>query len=84
MANVDAFNSGFKSGMGKKDDSEKSLLLREPTPSKVANPSKFKKGGRVKRTGKALVHRGEYVLTAKQAKQYRKKNGKRKRVSGKR
>lgn len=29
-----------------------------------ASPSGFKRGGRVKRTGLALVHRGEYVIPA--------------------
>jgi hypothetical protein len=31
---------------------------------------KFKKGGKVKKTGKALVHKGERVLTAKQNKKF--------------
>ncbi len=26
------------------------------------NPMKFKKGGRVKKTGKAILHKGEFVL----------------------
>lgn len=30
----------------------------------------YKKGGMVKKTGKALVHKGERVLTKKQAKKY--------------
>ena len=32
----------------------------------------FKKGGRVKKTGIALVHKGEFVLTASQAKTLKK------------
>ena len=34
----------------------------------AAVPSTLKKGGKVKKTGKALVHKGEVVLTAAQAK----------------
>lgn len=33
----------------------------------------YKRGGKVKRTGMARVHRGERVLTKKQAKKYEKK-----------
>lgn len=33
----------------------------------MASPPAFKKGGKVKKTGMALVHKGEKVLTAKQA-----------------
>lgn len=36
----------------------------------------YKRGGKVKRTGLAKVHRGERVLTAKQAKRYRKTRSK--------
>jgi len=32
----------------------------------------YKKGGKVKETGKALLHKGEVVLTAKQAKKAKK------------
>jgi len=34
---------------------------------RLANPGSYKKGGKVKKTGMALVHKGEVVLTAKQA-----------------
>lgn len=37
----------------------------------------FKRGGKVRRTGKARVHKGERVLTAKQAKRYEKRGAKR-------
>lgn len=33
----------------------------------MATPEEFKKGGKVKKTGMALVHKGEKVLTKKQA-----------------
>jgi hypothetical protein len=81
MANADAFNSGFDAGMGKKSKKKKkSELLKQPTPAGIADPSAYKKGGKVKKTGVALVHKGECVLTAKQAK---KKAHGRKRVAGK-
>jgi hypothetical protein len=39
----------------------------------------FKRGGRVRRTGRARVHKGERVLTAKQARKYegKRRGGKR-------
>ncbi len=40
----------------------------------------FKRGGKVKKTGRAKVHKGERVLTAKQSRKY----GRRKRAGGKR
>jgi len=49
-----------------------------PTPA--ASPSSYKKGGKVKKTGVARVHKGETVLTAKEAKKYAKKKGSQKRI----
>ena len=49
------------------------------TPSK---PMAFKKGGKVKKTGVALVHKGEVVLTKAEAKKHKKTS--RKRVASKR
>ena len=37
-----------------------------------ASPSSYKKGGKVKKTGKALVHKGEVVLTASKVKMLKK------------
>lgn len=37
----------------------------------------FKRGGKVRKTGLARVHKGERVLTKRQSKQYRKRGGKR-------
>ena len=37
-----------------------------------ASPSAYKKGGKVKRTGRALVHKGEVVLTAQKVKMLKK------------
>ena len=89
MANDDAWSSGWDQGSGAKQKREdkknkgKSNLIHQPTPASVANPSAFKKGGKVKKTGVAKVHRGERVLTAKEAKKYAKNKGTRKRVAGK-
>ena len=38
--------------------------------------ARFKKGGMVKKTGMAKVHKGERVLTKKQNKRYSKMRGK--------
>ncbi len=38
----------------------------------VASPAAYKKGGKVMRTGKALVHKGEVVLTASKVKMLKK------------
>lgn len=38
----------------------------------MASPSAYKKGGKVMRTGKALVHKGEVVLTASKVKMLKK------------
>ena len=76
MANVDAFNSGFDMGSGKKTPKKK---LNKPMPEVgaagaagaakgAAKPSSFKKGGKVRKTGVAKVHKGEIVLTASEAK----------------
>lgn len=39
-------------------------------PEMMAEPRAFKKGGEVKKTGMALVHKGEKVLTKSQQKKY--------------
>jgi hypothetical protein len=44
--------------------------------------SNFHKGGRVKKTGVAYVHKGELVLTSKQQKAAGLKKGGKKKVSG--
>ncbi len=38
--------------------------------TRTALPSTYKKGGRVKKTGYAKVHKGERVLTKRQAKRF--------------
>lgn len=44
-----------------------------------AQPSSFKRGGKVKKTGRAKVHKGETVLTRAQSRKYKrsKRGGKR-------
>ena len=87
MANADVFNSGFNTGFGKskkkKDKSEKSGDNAKAT----AMPRSFAKGGKVKKSGMAKVHKGEIVLTAAQAKMCAskptKKKGARKRITTK-
>ena len=39
----------------------------------VIERGSYKKGGKVKKTGKAMLHAGEYVLNAKKAKAFKKK-----------
>lgn len=41
----------------------------------TAQPKMFKKGGRVRKTGLALVHKGEYVIPAGKARGMRKRAG---------
>lgn len=41
---------------------------RGKDPLLTAKPSSYKKGGKVQKTGTAKVHKGEVVLTKKQAK----------------
>lgn len=52
---------------GVRDEAMSDMNRQNPVPS-------YRKGGRVKKTGLAKVHRGEYVLTAKKARKYRNKN----------
>lgn len=95
MANVDAFNAGFDAGMGGKPKagpkkptkpvkqiSTSSGQQLTPSAPMAAKPNAYKKGGKVRKTGIALVHKGERVLTAKQAKKHKKSHSKM--VAGKR
>ena len=67
----------FKDRMGKAREQGKKAAkeIRLPDVGGVTAPGppqSFKKGGPVKKTGLAKVHRGERVLTKSQAKKYRK------------
>ena len=44
--------------------------------SPSGEPFSFKRGGKVRKTGLAKVHKGEVVLTKRQAKSHRKSRGK--------
>lgn len=50
-----------------------SFLNANQRYKKYGNWASYKKGGKVRKTGLALVHKGERVLTVKQAKKYKKK-----------
>jgi hypothetical protein len=93
MANEEAWNQGWKLGKGsskgKKESTGKGKEAKagkEAMASK-AEPSTYKKGGKVRKTGTAKVHKGEIVLTAAQAKMCggkpSKKKGARKRITTK-
>lgn len=60
--------------LGKLSDKKKGDNSSAPDDS--ASPSTFKKGGLVKKTGQAKVHKGERVLTKQQNKRYAKSRGK--------
>ena len=66
---VGTVKSGYHSLMGK----DLSRAVNKKAVSTVeASPSAYKKGGKVKRTGRALVHKGEVVLTAQKVKMLKK------------
>jgi hypothetical protein len=83
------FGGGSAAGSTGTGKTHKKKSSTGSTSTNVASPSSFKKGGKVKKTGKALVHKGEVVLTSSQVKGLaHKRTGKnksvaRKRVSGK-
>jgi hypothetical protein len=71
-------DSGDGNGNGKAKGSKLKGLLRKKKKPPVTqgdsyDPLSFKRGGKVKRTGLARVHKGERVLTTKQAQRYRAK-----------
>jgi len=66
MANADAFNDGFNAGLGKKKDKDNGSDTKQ-FGGIYAKPKSYKKGGKVKKTGYALVHKNELVVSAKKA-----------------
>jgi len=66
---VGTVKSGYHALMGK--DLSRAVNKRA-VGAVEASPSSYKKGGKVKRTGKALVHKGEVVLTASKVKMLKK------------
>lgn len=74
-AMVGALASAAKSGKGKGDDTSDTKISTVPyEPSRIDIPS-YKKGGRVRKTGLAKLHRGERVLNKRQEKRYEKSAG---------
>ena len=56
--------------IGDVDDVEKheaTQKMMKPSHKQSSDMPKYKKGGKVKKTGPAIVHKGEHVLTKKQA-----------------
>lgn len=72
---ADAIKSGIKKLTKKKSDSSKTSTPSDQYPQNPDVPE-FKKGGKVRKTGLAKVHKGEQVLNSRQAKQWRKHGGK--------
>lgn len=59
------------------DKQEKRAETTVGTGQPSAQPSSFKRGGKVKKGGRAKVHKGEVVLTKKQAVRLRRKRASR-------
>ena len=59
---IGAIKEGSRALLGK----DLSRAVSERAASSLASPASFAKGGAVKKTGLAKVHKGERVLTAKQ------------------
>ncbi len=71
MANSEAFQSGLELGAGDVNKAKKKSPVSDPAMggSGVESSAKltaYHKGGRVKKTGPAVLKKGEEVLTAKQ------------------
>jgi len=87
MGWMGALMSGGGGDKKGKDNSNQSLTPEakqfHPSDSsgQKAKPESYHKGGKVKKSGKAKVKKGEEILTAKESKEYRKT--KRKIASGK-
>lgn len=67
MSWIETVKGGAKSLLGK--DLSRAVSQRAVSalaPSPMASPAQYKVGGKVRKTGMALVHKGEKVLTAKQ------------------
>jgi hypothetical protein len=71
----DAYVSSVQSGMAKQGAQESRKIGYEKDESGKRLAGSYKRGGMVKRTGMAKVHRGERVLTKGQAKRFHKRGG---------
>ena len=86
MGGFSGFMKGISGGSAKEKVSSMIGKLKKKDSPKVSTPSdqypqnpdvpEFKKGGKVRKTGLAKVHKGEQVLNSRQAKQWRKHGGK--------
>ena len=79
LAGVEGAVSGA-TGASQPPDERSRLRLNKPVPKSYGGSGEestgsYKHGGKVKRTGPAKLHKGERVLTKKQAKKYAKKSG---------
>ena len=65
-----SFAAGFAGGFA--DSSRKAAADKKKQKSgeTSADPPSYKRGGKVRKTGKAKVHKGERVLTKAQARKY--------------
>ena len=68
MGWIDTIKGGAKSLLGK----ELSRAVSARAAGAMASPAAYAKGGKVKKTGMAKVHKGEIVLTAAKAKALKK------------
>lgn len=69
------FLSSYLEGRGEKKREDSSAGMGTIDSDVVRKG--YKRGGKVRKTGQAMLHKGEEVLTSKQAKRYRKRSGKR-------
>lgn len=68
---------------GKSSSKKKKSTVKTPETPTMATPSSYARGGKVRKTGVAKVHKGEVVVTASQARA-RHKKGKKKSKKGSR
>ena len=63
--NLKSIIGKIRSKLGRKKSS-----TSDDSDSNLATPRTLRRGGKVRKTGMALVHKGERMLTKKQAKRY--------------
>lgn len=77
LASSDLGSSIMKKFKGRKKKTNNSGLDTDPNTGQLI--SSYKRGGKVRRTGLARLHKNERVLTAKQAKRYKSRGGRKRR-----
>lgn len=75
LAPLDNEAAAVKAKQGNIDEYKKVNPSPAPSKDQKASPGSYKKGGKVKRSGMAKVHKGERVLTTNQAKKMAQKGG---------